>query len=329
MSSSIGVLGTGSCVPDRVVTNEEIANLVTDATPEWILRKTGISARRWALPGEATSDLAAVAATRALEQAGVPADRVTHLILSTSTGDFPQPPTACLVQDLIGAHGAACVDVNAVCAGFVYALDLARSVVATRPGAIVLVIGADVYSRILDLDDRRTAVLMGDGAGAAVVGEVPEAGIIDVDLISFGEAHDLIKVAAGGSRAPATTATVTAGLHHFTMRGRDVRDFVMYNLPPVLDKLVTKAGLTQADVACFVPHQANAVLLRELADRCGLRDSQLHVTADRYGNLGSASVPVALDDAVRSGRINTGDLVLLAGFGGGMSVGTALLRWTA
>ncbi|WP_394619054.1 3-oxoacyl-ACP synthase III family protein [Lentzea sp. JNUCC 0626] len=329
MSSSVGVLGTGSCLPDRVVTNEEIADLVPGATPEWILSRTGISTRRWARPEQATSDLAAVAAARALRRAGVPPDRITHLILATSTGDHPQPPTSCLVQDLIGARAAACVDVNAVCAGFVYALDLARSLVATRPGAIALVIGADVYSRILDLTDRRTAVLMGDGAGAAVVGEVPEPGVLDSELISFGESHDLIKVEAGGSRVPTTADTVAAGLHHFTMRGRDVRDFVMNTLPPLLDEVVGRAGLTYADISCFVPHQANAALLRALTVHCGLKEAQAHITADRYGNLGSASVPVALDDAVRSGRIRTGDLVLLAGFGGGMSVGTALLRWTA
>ncbi|MCP2241542.1 3-oxoacyl-ACP synthase III family protein [Lentzea aerocolonigenes] len=326
---AIGFLGTGSFVPDRVVTNEEIAELVTDATPEWILRKTGIATRRWAGHGEATSDLAAVAAVRALEAAGVPADRVDYLVLSTSTGDFPQPPTSCLVQDVIGAHGAACLDINAVCAGFVYGVELARSLVAAKPGALALVIGADVYSRILDFSDRRTSVLLGDGAGAVVVGEVEDGGIIDVDLSSYGAAQDLIKVVAGGSRVPTSAQTVAAGGHYFTMQGRGVRDFVMDNLPPLLDKLVTKAGLTLADVDCFVPHQANGVLLRELAVRSGLGDAHTHLTVDRFGNLGSASVPVALDDAVRTGKINAGDLVLLAGFGGGMSVGTSLVRWSA
>ncbi|MFI6096925.1 3-oxoacyl-ACP synthase III family protein [Lentzea sp. NPDC051213] len=255
---AIGVLGTGSCVPDRVVTNEEIAELVTEATPEWILRKTGIATRRWARHGEATSDLAAVAATRALESASVRADRVSYLILSTSTSDFPQPPTACLVQEMTGA---ACFDINAVCAGFVYGVELARSLVAARPGALALVIGADVFSRILDFSDRSTSVLLGDGAGAVVVGEVENGGIADVD--------------------------------------------------------------------CFVPHQANGVLLRELAERSGLGAAHTHLTVDRYGNLGSASVPVALDDAVRTGKIAAGDLVLLAGFGGGMSIGTSLVRWSA
>ncbi|RZQ60181.1 3-oxoacyl-ACP synthase III family protein [Amycolatopsis suaedae] len=327
---AVGFLGTGSYLPERVVTNSEIAGLVTDATPEWILSRTGIETRRWAAPDEATSDLAAAAARRALKHAGLPADRVDYLIVSTSTGDFPQPPTACLVQRLIGAHAAACFDVNAVCAGFVYAVELARSLVAARPGTHALVIGADVYSRILDFGERRTSVLLGDGAGAAVLGKVPEpAGILAVDLSSYGEAQDLIKVEAGGSRVPTTARTVAEGGHYFTMRGRQVRDFVMDTLPPLLDKLVTNAGLTLADVDTFVPHQANGVLLRQLVDRCGLSGAHTHLVVDRYGNVGSASVPVALDDAVRSGRVAAGDVVLLAGFGGGMSVGACLARWSA
>lgn len=324
---AIGFLGTGSYVPERIVTNDDIAALVPDATPEWILRKTGISTRRWAAPDQATSDLAAKAALRALEWAGLPAGRVDYLVVSTSVGDHPQPPTACLVQNLIAAPGAACFDVNAVCAGFVYGVELARSLVLANPGTHALVIGADVYSRILDFSEKRTSVLLGDGAGAVVVGEVPEPnGILGVDLSSYGYAHDLIKVVAGGSRVPTSAQTVADGGHFFTMQGRGVRDFVLDSLPGLLGKLAGKAGVTLADVDCFVPHQANAVLLRELVELCMLQDAHTHVVVDRFGNLGSASVPVALDDAVRSGKITAGDLVLLAGFGGGMSVGTCLVR---
>ncbi|NUT97843.1 MAG: beta-ketoacyl-ACP synthase 3 [Saccharothrix sp.] len=326
---AIGFLGTGSYLPERVVTNDEIAELVTDATPEWVLAKTGIRTRRWAAPDEATSDLAARAARRALEAAHLTADEIDYLIVSTSTGDFPQPPTACLVQDLIGARDAACFDINAVCAGFVFGVELAHSLTTARPGTRALVIGADVYSRILDFTDRRTAVLLGDGAGAAVIGEVPDGGILRVDLGNRGDAQDLIKVVAGGSRVPTSAATVAAGGHFFTMQGRGVRDFVMENVPKLVDELVTDLGLSVADVDCFVPHQANGVLLRELAQRCGLGDAHTHLVVDRYGNLGSASVPVALDDAVTSGKIHAGDLVLLSAFGGGMSVGTGLVRWSA
>ncbi|MBB5805640.1 3-oxoacyl-[acyl-carrier-protein] synthase-3 [Saccharothrix ecbatanensis] len=317
-------------MPERVVTNDDIVALVPDAAPEWILRKTGIETRRWAAEDEATSDLAAHAARRALEHAGLPVERIDHLIVSTSTGDFPQPPTATLVQHLIGATGAACLDINVVCAGFVYGLELARALVGARPGSHALVIGADLYSRILNFDDRRTSVLLGDGAGAAVIGEVPDGrGFIDFDLSSYGDAQDLIKVEAGGSRNPATAETVANGGHLFTMQGRGVRDFVMDNLPPILEKQLSRVGLTTDDVDCFVPHQANGVLLRELVERCNLGRAHTHLVVEKYGNVGSASVPVALDDAVQSGRIKDNDLVLLAGFGGGMSVGSGLIRWSS
>ncbi|MFJ7242169.1 3-oxoacyl-ACP synthase III family protein [Streptomyces olivaceus] len=327
--ADIGVLGTGSYVPERVVTNDDIAALVPDATVEWIVRRTGISTRRWAAPEQATSDLAARAAKRALASAGLGAGDVDYLIVSTSTGDHPQPPTSCLVQTLIAAPGAACFDINVVCAGFVYGVELARSLVTAHPGTRALVIGADVYSRILDFTDRRTSVLLGDGAGAVVVGEVTGSqGIVATGLSSYGDACDLIKVVAGGSRVPATARTVADGEHFFTMQGRGVRDFVMEGVPTLLQELVTGAGLTLSDVDCFVPHQANGVLLRELVTKCSLQDAHTALVVDRFGNLGSASVPVALDDAARSGRLSRDDLVLLSAFGGGMSVGNCLLRWS-
>ena len=327
---SIGILGTGSHVPEWTVTNAEMARRVPDATEEWIERKTAIRSRRFAAPGEATSDLAGRAAARALEHAGLSVDRVDYLIVATSTGDFPQPPTACLVQDLLGAYGAACFDVNAVCAGFVHALVLARTLVATRPGSHALVVGADLYSRILDFDDRRTAVLFGDGAGAAVVGAVPPSrGMIDFDLASRGDAHDLIRVEAGGSREPASQKTLANGGHYFRMRGRDVSDIVLHEVPPFVDKLLAGAGVAAGEVDHVVPHQANGRMLEQLVDRCGLTGATTHRTVEKYGNVGSAAIPVTLDEANRAGRLADGDLVLLLGFGGGISMGASLLRWAA
>ncbi len=327
---SIGIIGTGSYVPDWVVTNDELAQRVPGTTADQIAAKTAIRARRFAPPGEATSDLATRAAARALEHAGLPVERVDYLIVSTSTGDHPQPPTSCLVQDRLGAYGAACFDVNAVCAGFVHALVLARSLVATRPGAHALVVAADLYSRILDFDDRRTAVLFGDGAGAAVVGAVPPSrGVVDFDLASRGDAHDLIRVEAGGSRHPASAKTLAAGGHYFRMKGRDVTDVVLHEVPPFVDKTLARAGATAAEVDHLVPHQANGKLLDQLVDRCGLSGARTHRTVEEYGNLGSASVPVTLDEANRAGLLADGDLVLLLGFGGGMSMGACLLRWAA
>lgn len=330
MTAAIGILGTGAYVPERVVTNDELAARMPDVTAEWIIRKTAIRERRYAAADQATSDLAAHAATRALAGAGLGADRIDHLIVSTSTGDFPQPPTSCLVQEIMGARSAACVDINAVCAGFVYGLALARGMVLANPGSHALVIGADLYSRILDFTDRRTAVLLGDGAGAAVVGEVPAGqGILEVDLSSHGEAQDLIKVVAGGSRVPTSVRTVVEGGHFFTMDGRGVRDFVMANVPPALDKILARRGVEASQVDCFVPHQANGILLDGLVEHCGLPGARTARIVEELGNLGSASVPVALDHAVRRGEVGHGDLVLLAAFGGGMSMGTCLLRWSS
>ena len=325
---AVGILGTGSYLPAREVTNAELATFVPDADPEWVTRKTMIEARRFAAPDEAASDLAAKAALPALESAGITAADLDYLIVSTSTGDSPQPPTATLVQELIGADRAACLDVNVVCAGFVFALEMARGLIALRPGAKALVVATDVYSRILDFGDRRTAVLFGDGAGAAVVGAVPDGyGIIESELVSRGAASGLIRVAAGGSRRPASAETLAAGEHYFRMDGRGVREFVAEHVPPVLAGMLERVGLHPKDVDHFVPHQANGVMLRELVDLAQLDGATTHLTLDRYGNVGSASVPVALDAAARSGLMADGELVLLAAFGGGMAVGASALRW--
>ncbi|WP_030338547.1 3-oxoacyl-ACP synthase III family protein [Streptomyces sp. NRRL S-1022] len=325
--SSIGILSTGSYLPKREVGNDEVAERV-GVTAEWIERKTQIRSRRYAAPHEATSDLAVRAGAAAMEQAGLSADQIDYIILSTSTGDFPQPPTSYLVQHGLGAYGAACFDVNVVCSGFVYALALARGMVALNPDSRALVIGADLYSRILDFDDRRTAVLFADGAGAAVVGAVPAPyGIIDTALTSRGDAHHLIRVEAGGSRNPATAETVAEGGHFFRMDGRAVRDFVADNVPRALVELAESVGVELADVRHFVPHQANGVMLTEVVERAGLVNAHTHRTLRKYGNVGSASVPVALDEANRSGALAAGDLVLLAGFGGGMAIGASLLTW--
>ncbi|QWF78535.1 3-oxoacyl-ACP synthase III family protein [Amycolatopsis sp. CA-230715] len=325
-----GIVATGSYLPERKVTNDEVAARVPDITAEWIERKTLIRGRRYAAPDEATSDLAAKAAIEALDQAGLSADQLDYLIVSTSTGDSPQPPTACLVQLAIGAHRAACFDINVVCAGFVYGLELARTLVSASPGTKVMVIGADLYSRILDFDDRSTAVLLGDGAGAAIVAEVEAPyGILATDLSTKGEAHELIRVEAGGSRLPSSAETLADGGHFFKMYGRGVRDFVMEHVPPATRGLLARAGLGVEDVQHFVPHQANGVLLGELVERCGLTGARTCRTLEEFGNIGSASVPVALDDAHRSGSLRDGDLLLLAGFGGGMSLGASLVRWSA
>ncbi|GAA2529864.1 3-oxoacyl-ACP synthase III family protein [Winogradskya humida] len=325
--SSIGILSTGSYVPERIVSGDEVAG-PAGVTAEWIERKTQIVERRYAAPDQATSDLAAEAGRRALDAAGVAAGELRYLIVSTSTPDSPQPPTSYVVQDAIGATNAACFDINVVCSGFVYALALARALIAQEPGALVLVVAADVYSRILDVEDSKTVVLLGDGAGAALVGAVPEGGFLGMELSSHGSARHLIRVEAGGSRVPVSHDTVDEGGHFFRMDGRGVRDFVMENVPGAVQALVERAGHKLDDVQHFVPHQANGVLLTQLVAKAGLDHAHTHRTLELYGNTGSASVALALDAANRGGHLKGGDLVLLAGFGGGMSLGATVLRWT-
>ncbi|MFE6621131.1 3-oxoacyl-ACP synthase III family protein [Streptomyces sp. NPDC057740] len=323
----VGILGTGSYLPKDEVGNAEIAARV-GVTPQWIEERTHITARRFAAPHEATSDLAVRAAERALEAAGVTASEIDYLIVSTSTPDSPQPPTAYHVQRGLDAHAAVCFDINVVCTGFVYALEVARRLLAGRPGGRALVVGADVYSRILDFTDRRTAVLMADGAGAAVVGEVGEArGFLGVELASRGDAHQLIRVEAGGSRLPASERTVREGSHFFRMEGRAVRDFVLENFPGLVETLCQRTGVPRDRIDHFVPHQPNGVMLSQIVQRSGLETATTHRTLHRYGNPGNAAVAVTLDAAVRQGHLNDGDIVLLAGFGGGMSMGAGLIRW--
>ncbi|MGW6503249.1 3-oxoacyl-ACP synthase III family protein [Nonomuraea angiospora] len=325
--SALGILGTGSYLPTREVSNKEVAEWC-GITAEWIEERTEIRTRRYAAPDEATSDLAARAAVQALQAAGLTAGQLDYLIVSTSTGDSPQPPTAFLVQDAIGASAAACFDINVVCSGFVFGLEVAHRLLAGRTDGYAMVIGADVYSRVLNYADHRSAILLGDGAGAAVIGPVSAGyGLLGSELSSMGQAHHLIRIDAGGSRNPTTAQTLAEGGHYFRMDGRAVRDFVMDNVPPVLERLLRNHGVTASEVGHFVPHQPNGVLLRRLVERAGMAQARTHRTLERYGNVGSASVPVTLDDGRRSGAFREGDLVLLAGFGGGMSVGASLVRW--
>jgi len=327
---SIGIVGTGSYLPETVISNEEIA-AGAGVTADWIRQRTGIGARHRAASGEATSDLAAAAARPALVQAGLTADQLAFVVVATSTPDHPQPATASIVQSLIGASRAAAFDVNAVCSGFLYALTVGTQLLrgGGEPAAPYgLVIGADIYSRILDYSDRRTAVLFGDGAGAVLLGPVPTGlGIIETALIGRGEQHELIGVRAGGSRAPASERTVAAGEHFFRMDGRAVRGFVHKELPSAVKGLLNRAGVAAGLVQHFVPHQANGVMLTDIWPQLGLPGAELHLTVDRHANTGAASVAVTLDEVYRRGGLARGDLMLLAGFGGGMNIGAALLRW--
>ncbi|MDQ7808736.1 ketoacyl-ACP synthase III [Amycolatopsis sp. A133] len=323
-----GILGTGSYLPDSVVTNEALAPRV-GVSPAWISERTGIEQRRFAASGEATSDLALVAARRALDAADVPAELLDFVIVGTSTPDFPQPATAVVVQAGIGAGRAAAFDVNSVCTSFVFALDTARGLLTADPSArYALVIGADVYSRQLDFSDPRSSVLFGDGAGAVVLGPVGDGfGVLGSRLLSDGRLQELVKVAGGGSRHPLTPTSVLSGEALFSMQGRAVRDYVETVVPELLGTVLKEADLTIDDVDLVVPHQANAVLLRRTFADAGVPAGKLHLTCPRYGNTAAASIPVTLDDVVRTRGIDHGATVVLLGIGGGMSAGASLHRW--
>ncbi|WP_043636266.1 3-oxoacyl-ACP synthase III family protein [Nonomuraea candida] len=323
-----GIIGTGSYLPPTIVTNDVLAER-TGVTPGWIEERTGVRERRYCTSEQATSDLAGEAARRALEAAGLPAELLDFVVLGTSTPDFPQPATATVVQAAIGADRAAAFDVNSVCTSFVYALDTARGLLSADPQArYALVIGADVYSRQLNFDDHRSAVLFGDGAGAVVLGPVEDGyGMLTSRLLSDGRLRELVKVPGGGSRSPLTPASMMAGEHFFTMRGRAVRDYVVTVVPELLCSLLKEHDLTIEDIDLVVPHQANAVLLRRCFAEAGVSLDKLHLTCPLYGNTAAASIPVTLDDVVSDRGIERGSLVVMLGIGGGMSAGASLHRW--
>jgi acetoacetyl-CoA synthase len=326
--TAIGVLGTGSYVPERVMDNAELARIV-GTTAGWILERTGVLERRVAAADQATSDLAIAAGERALAASGVDRCEIDLVLLATSTPDQPLPATACTVQAALGLTNASALDVDAVCTGFVYATQVARSMLLTDPTLRhALVIGADTYSRILDYSDRRTACLFGDGAGAAVMGPVRAGtGISYARLGADGTKRDYVEIFGGGSREPASAATVANGRHYFRMRGRAVREFVDECFPQIIKETLDGAGLQLPDIDLIVPHQANMRLLASCAEACGVPATQLYLCGDRFGNTGAASVPLALDTAVAEGRVRPGDEVLLVAFGGGMTWGGILIHW--
>ncbi|MFF2188868.1 3-oxoacyl-ACP synthase III family protein [Streptomyces sp. NPDC058155] len=323
---TIRVLGTGAYVPERIVSNDEVG-APAGVDDDWITRKTAIRQRRWAAGHQATSDLATAAGRAALKSAGISPEQLTVIAVATSTPDQPQPPTAAYVQHHLGAAGTAAFDVNAVCSGTVFALSSVAGTLVHR-GGYALVIGADIYSRILDPADRRTVVLFGDGAGAMVLGPTGRGPVVRrVALHTFGGLTDLIGVPAGGSRRPLDEAGLNAGLQYFAMEGREVRRFVEDQLPQLTKGFLHEAGVEAADISHFVPHQANGMMLDSVFEKLHLPRATMHRTVERYGNTGAASIPITMDAAVRAGSFRPGELVLLAGFGGGMAASFALIEW--
>ena len=313
------ILGTGSALPARRVSNAELAETV-DTSDEWIVERTGIRSRYIAGAGETTATLAADAARRALTAAGIDASAIDLIILATATPDQTFPASATKVQAMLGINDCVAFDVAAVCSGFLYALSVAESMIRAGSARMALVIGSETFSRILDWDDRGTCVLFGDGAGAVVLGAVEDGrGVLATRLHADGRHNDLLYVDGG----PSTTGTVGK----VRMKGREVFRHAVTNLANVLTETLDAAGLTVADVDWVVPHQANARILDATAKKLGLDPAKVVVTVTEHANTSAASVPLALDTGVRDGRIKAGDLVVLEAMGGGFTWGAAVVRW--
>lgn len=323
---SVRVIGTGSYVPDRVVTNRELAQRLP-TSEAWISEKLGIGSRRVSAPNQATSDLAAEAAWRALADSKLTAADIDLIIVATATPDRLAPSTACIVQEKIGAFNAAAFDLAAVCSGFLYGLSVGSQFIAAHVYDTVLLIGADTFSRITDWDDR-SAVFFGDGAGAAILTHAEDGeGLLAVDLYADGRGKYGFTVPAGGSEQPATHQTVADGLHTFTMDGRAVFETGTTVLPDAISKVLAECKISINDVDVLIPHQPSVNILKVTADRLALPFEKVILNMDRYANTAGASVAIALDDANRSGRLHHGAIVVLATVGSGWTWGAAVIRW--
>ena len=318
------IAGCGAYLPERAVSNVELAERV-ETSDDWIVQRTGIRSRHLAADGELTSDLAIHAARAALEQAGMTADSIDCLILATTTPDNTFPSTATKVQAALGMTRGFAMDVQAVCAGFIYALSVADNFIRNGQARRALVIGAETFSRILDWEDRTTCVLFGDGAGAVVLeaveneGTSADAGVLSTHLHSDGRFYGLLYVDGG----PSSTGTVG----HVRMHGQEIFRHAVTKLSEVVDEALTANGLVPADIDWLVPHQANRRIIDGIGRKLKLAADKVVLTVDRHGNTSAASIPLALAEAVADGRIKRGDLVLMEGIGGGLTWGAALIRW--
>jgi 3-oxoacyl-[acyl-carrier-protein] synthase-3 len=320
------ITGTGSYAPGKVLSNADLERMVA-TSDQWITERTGIRARYIVGPGEACSDLAVKAARRALDAAKIRAADLDMILLATCTGDFPLPATACLIQHQLGATKAAACDISAACCGFVYALSMADAYVKTGMRH-VLVVGSEVMSAITDWADRNTCVLFGDGAGAAVVSASDGArGILSTHLRSDGALWELIAVPGGGSRLPPSEKVLAEKLNCIKMKGNETFKVAVRTLEDIARETLAANNLTVADLDLYVPHQANVRILTAVADRLGLPLDKVMLNLDRYGNTSAASIPIALDEAVRQGRIKDGSLIMLGAFGAGLTWASALIRW--
>jgi 3-oxoacyl-[acyl-carrier-protein] synthase III len=324
---TVSIIGTGSYVPEKTLTNADLSRMV-NTSDEWITTRTGIKERRIAAKGEDTSDMAAKAALKAIEQAKISAKDIDLIMVATATPDMLFPATACFVQKKIGANNAACLDISAACAGFLFGLEIAQQFITSHTHETVLVVGAEKLTSITNWTDRNTCVLFGDGAGAAILRHRGSAhGVISTHIGSDGQYTDILFMPGGGSRCPITRDNVDKNLATIHMTGKEVYKQAVIAMLNAAKKALDQAGLSIDDIACVIPHQANLRIIEAIADRLGISRDKMFVNLDRYGNTSAAAVAIALDEANRTGRIKRGDYVLMVVFGGGLTWASTILEW--
>lgn len=325
---SVIIKGTGSYAPEKILTNENLAKIV-DTSDEWITTRTGIRARHIAADDEQASDMGAEAARRAMEDANLTAEDIDIVVVATMTPDMPFPSTACLIQAKLGLKKAICMDIEAACSGFLYVAEVANALLLSGKYRHALVIGTEKLSSILDWQDRTTCVLFGDGAGAAVFSRIDKEneGIIDFKLGADGTKPDFIQMPGGGSAVPASGESIETRQHYLKMRGREVFKSAVRVMVQSAKDILNENDLNANDIKCVIPHQANLRIIESLSNRLELPLDKFYLNLDRYGNTSAASIPIALDEAYRSGRFKSGDLILMVAFGAGLTWGASILKW--
>ena len=325
---SVSIIGTGSYVPERVLSNSDLEKMV-ETSDEWILTRTGIRERRIAADNEFTSDMATKAAQKAIEQAAITAEEIDLIIVATATPDMFFPATACFVQKQLGAKRAACFDMSAACSGFLYALETAQQFITSHTYNTVLVIGAEKLSSIVDWTDRNTCVLFGDGAGATILRSrgAGHHGVISTYMGSDGNYSDILLMPGGGCRFPITKENADQRLNTIKMSGKEVYKQAVNAMLTAANTALERSGLKFDDVACIIPHQANMRIIEAIAERMNVPIERFLVNLDRYGNTSAAAVAIALDEANRTGRMKIGDYVLLVVFGGGLTWASSVIQW--
>ena len=324
---SVEIVASGCYVPERVLSNHDLEGMV-ETSDEWITQRTGIKERRLAAEGEATSDVAIRAARNALEAAGIESRELDMIIVATCTPDYMFPATACLVQSAIGARNAVAFDLEAACSGFLYAFSQSASAIASGTVGTALIIGAECLSRFTDYEDRRSCILFGDGAGAAVIRASRNGGkMIYTELGSDGSRPEILVIPAGGARLPASEQTVREKLHYMKLEGSEVFRWAVNKLTELMLRIPEETGISLDQIKLIIPHQSNARIIRSACERTGIDIERAYMNIDRYGNTSAASVPIAMHEALERGKMVRGDLVLLLAFGGGVTWGSMLLRY--